>query len=85
MTTFRSEETLVGIIALAVVPWLVWRLRRGQREGRLPIGRAYVDRAERPGAYRTLFVFYVIAALMMAFIGLDLLFSLRSWAGFSFS
>lgn len=69
---------MVGFIALAVVPWLVWRLRRGLREGRLPMGRAYVDRAERPGAYRSLFAFYVIAALMMAFIGLDLLFALRS-------
>ena len=73
MTIFRSEETLVGIVALAVVPWLVWRLRRGLNEGRLPIGRAYVERAERPGAFRALFAFYVVAALMMAFISLDLL------------
>jgi hypothetical protein len=78
MTTFRSEETLVGIIALAIVPWLVWRLRRGLGEGRLPIGRAYVERAERPGAFRALFAFYVIAALMMALIGVDLLFAIGS-------
>lgn len=73
MTTFRSEETLVGIITLAAVPWIVWILRRGVREGRLPIGKAYVRRDERPGAFRTLFAFYVAAALMMAFIAADLL------------
>ena len=81
MTTFRSEETLVGLITLAAVPWIMWTLRRGVRDGRLPIGRAYVRRDERPGAFNTLFVFYVLAALTMAFIAADLLVgvNLRSW------
>ena len=74
MTTFRSEETLVGLITLATVPWIVWILRRALRDKRLPIGRSYVRRDERPGAFRTLFGFYVAAALMMTFIALDLLF-----------
>jgi len=73
VAAFRPEETLVGLIALAVVPWLIWRLERGVREGRLPIGRSYLLRDERPGAFRALFALYVAAALTMAFIGIDLL------------
>ena len=73
MTAFRSEDALVGLIALAVVPWLVWRLRRGFVEGKLPVGRAYLFREERPGAFRALFAAYVAATAAMAFIGVDLL------------
>ena len=73
MTTFRSEEMLVGIITLATVPWIVWTLRRGVRTGALPIGRTYVRRDERRAAFQTLSAFYVIAAVLMAFIALDLL------------
>ena len=73
MTNFRSEDALVGLIALAVVPWLVWRLRRGLVEGKLPIGRSHLLRDERPGAFRALFAVYVAAAALMGFIAADLL------------
>jgi hypothetical protein len=73
MTIFRSEETLVGIVALAVVPWIAWTLRRGLRDGRLPIFRSYVDRSERPTAFGVLFIFFVGAAVLMTFIAFDLL------------
>ena len=53
--------------------WLGFRLRRGWREAWLPVGRSRLVREERPGAFRTLFAIYVAAALLMAFIGLDLL------------
>ena len=77
MTTFRSENVLVGLIAATVVPWIGWTLARGIRAGRLPIGRAYVRREERQGPFNLLFGFYVVAALMAAVIALDLLFGLR--------
>ena len=76
MTTFRSEETLAGLISLAVVPWIIWILVRAVREARLPIGKASVFRSERPGAFATLFAFYVVAAVAMVVIGLDLLLGL---------
>ena len=76
MTIFRSEDALVGIVALGVVPWIGWTLRRGLREGRLPILRNHVVRAERPGPFFMLFGLYVLAAIAMAAIGLDLLFGL---------
>ena len=77
MTTFRSENVLVGLIAAAVVPWISWTLSRGLRDGKLPIGRAYVHRHERRGAFNLLLALYIVAALMAAIIALDLLFGLR--------
>ena len=74
MTIFRSEDALVGIVAIGVLPWIGWTLRRGLREGRLPILRSHVVRAERPGPFFLLFGLY--AAIAMAVIGLDLLFGL---------
>lgn len=78
MTTFRSEEALVGIIALGAVGWIVWIVRRGLRDLRLPIGKGHVDRAERPGAFHALTAFYIAAAFLMAFIGFDLLVGITS-------
>jgi uncharacterized iron-regulated membrane protein len=78
MTTFRSEEPLVGIVALAAVGWIVWIVRRGMRDRRLPIGKSHVDRVERPAAFRVLFAFYIAAGLLMAFVGLDLLVGITS-------
>jgi ABC-type cobalamin transport system permease subunit len=76
MTTFRSEEMLIGLIALAAVPWIFWVLVRGRRDQRLPIGRSHVRQDERPGAYRVLFLFYIVAAALMLFISLDLMLGL---------
>ena len=76
MTGFRADEFLVGIVAAAAVAWIFWTLRRGLRDGILPIRKGRVVRAERSGAFNVLFVLYVVAALLMAFIALDLLFGL---------
>ena len=76
MTTFRSEETLVGLIVVATVPWIIATLFRGKRDGRLPIGRSYVHQAERPGAFRALLIFYIASAALMLFISLDLMLGL---------
>ena len=78
MAEFRSEDALVGIVALGVVPWIGWTLLRGTREGRLPIVRSHVLRAERPAAFAGLFGLYLIAAIAMGWIGLDLLLGIRS-------
>ena len=77
MTTFRSENVLVGLIAAAVVPWIGWTLARGLRDGKLPIGRADVRRDERQGPFNLLLRFYVVAAAMAGMIALDLLFDFR--------
>jgi hypothetical protein len=76
MTTFRSEETLVGLVALALVPWIAWTVVRGLREEKLPIGRTYVTR-DRPAAFAVLIGFYVVAAVLAAGIAADFLFNLK--------
>ncbi len=73
MTTFRSEEALVGLLSLAVVPWIGWTVLRGWREGRLPIGRGHVARAERPAGFDLLLAAYVVGGLAMTYIGFDLI------------
>ena len=73
MTISRSEDVLVGLITAGLVPWILWTLRRGLRSGALPIGRGFVRRDERPGPFRAMMIFYVAAALLAAFIALDLL------------
>ena len=76
MSDLRPEDVLIGLIALATMPWILWILRRGMSQGWLPIGRGRVRRDERRGPFVVLFAFYVGAALLMGFIGLDLLFGI---------
>lgn len=80
MTISRSEDLLVGIVALGILPWTVWIIRRGLRDGKLPIGRSYVRRDERAAPFWLLLGLYVCAALMMLFIALDLLFGIGTGA-----
>jgi hypothetical protein len=77
--TGSPDELLVGTLCLLmVVPWIAWTVRRGLVQGALPLGRGYVRRDERPGPFRALLASYVIAILLMAFIGIDLIFGLTS-------
>jgi hypothetical protein len=77
MSEFAGEDALVGLMAAGSVFWVLAVLQRGLREARLPIGRAYVRRDERPGAFRTVAVLYGASALLLAFIAVDLLFNIR--------
>jgi hypothetical protein len=77
--TGTPDELLVGTLCLLiVVPWIAWTLRRGLSQGALPVGRGYVRRDERPGPFWALLASYVVAILLMGFIGIDLLFGLTS-------
>ena len=78
MTTSLSDELLVGLIGLALIPWIGWTVRRGLRLGMLPIGRAYVRRDERRSAFHLLLGLYLAVALLAAFISVDLLVGVRS-------
>ena len=73
----RAEDIVIGLIALALVPWICWTLARGLKDGRLPIGRAFVARSERRGAFAVLLLLYIVAASLAALIAVDLLFGLR--------
>jgi hypothetical protein len=68
-----TEDTLVALVALGVIPWIYLTVRRGLRDGRLPLGRVHVVRDERPGAFKALLWSYAVAAALMAYIALNLL------------
>jgi len=80
MTTYRSDDVLVGLIGIAILCWIGWIIVRGFRNAELPIGRGQVRRDERPGAFNVLLGLYFIAAAVVGFIALDLLFGIRSRA-----
>ena len=71
-----SEDLLVGLIALALVPLIAWRIRRGLRDGRLPIYRTYVSKDEQPGRFRVMLVLHGLTLLAAALIAADLLLGL---------
>ncbi len=71
-----SEELLVGLIALALVPVSAWRIRRGLRDGRLPIYRTYVSKDEQPERFRVMFFLHGLTLLLAAVIAADLLLGL---------
>lgn len=73
MTTSRSDEMLVGIVALALVPLIVLRIVRGQRTGRLPLYRTYLDRADGGAKFKLLLGLHVLSLLLVVLVAADLL------------
>ena len=77
MPGLTEEMGVAALCLLVILPWIAWTVRRGLTNQRLPIGRGYVERAERPGAFRVLLSLYIFAALLMVFIAADLLIGIR--------
>ena len=73
MTTFRSEDLLVGFIALALLPLIAIRVFRGLRDGRLPIYRTYLRREENEAKFMALLGVHVLSFVVVAGIAVDLL------------
>lgn len=71
-----TEDLLVGIISLALLPPIGWRIVRGLRDGRLPLYRTYVTREESRARFGVLLVLHVLSFLLIAAISADLLFNL---------
>ena len=76
MTIFRSDEVLVGIVALALLPLIGWRILRGVRDGRLPLYRTYRDRADAPAKFNLLLALHALSLLLVALVAADLLLGL---------
>jgi len=72
----RGEEMLVGLIAVALLPLIGLRIWRGVRHGRMPIYRAYRDRAESAAKFNVLLALNVLAFLLIALVPADLLLGL---------
>ena len=76
MTTFRSEDFLVGLVALALVPLIGLRIVRGLRTGRLPLYRSYVRREEGAGRFNLLLALHALSLFLVAVVAADLLLNL---------
>ena len=70
----RSEDLLVGLIGLALLPMIAWRIVRGVRTGRLPLYRTYTTREEGAGKFNALLALHALSFVLVATIAADLLF-----------
>jgi hypothetical protein len=76
VTSARSEELLVGVVALILVPLIARRILRGLRTGQLPLYRTYVQRDDDRAKFGALLVLHGLSLLLIALIAVDLLFQL---------
>ncbi len=72
----RSEDALVGLIALALLPLIGLRLYRGLRDGRLPVYRTSITRESSASKFWLLFALHAASLLVVALVAADLLFDL---------
>ena len=71
-----NDDLLVGIICLALVPLIGWRIVRGLREGRLPVYRTYLRRQDSEGKFWSLLAVHAASVVLVAVIAADLLLGL---------
>jgi hypothetical protein len=71
----RGDDLLVGIICLGLLPLIAWRIVRGLRDGRLPVYRTYVGRAES-GKFGLLLGLHALSFVAVAVIAADLILQL---------
>lgn len=69
----QGEDLFVGLVGLALLPLIAWRIRRGLKEGRLPLYRSYVGREEAGSKFGLLLGLHVLSFLVVGFIAADLL------------
>ena len=76
MTTFRSDETLVGVVALALLPLIGQRVVLGLKHGRLPLYGTYLTREESGSKFAALLGLHILSFLLVAIVAADLLLNL---------
>jgi hypothetical protein len=72
----RSEELLVGAVALLLVPLIAWRIVRGVRDGRLPLYRTAIGREAGGSRFGLLLFLHVLSLLLVSAVAADLLLGL---------
>jgi hypothetical protein len=73
----RGEELFIGIVGVALLPMIAWRIHRGLTEGRLPIYRTYLTRQQNGAKFQVLLALHALSFIVMAVIAADMLFELR--------
>ena len=71
-----GDELFVGLVALALVPLIGWRILRGLRSGRLPLYRSSIDREAGGNRFTLLLVLHGLSLVVVALVAADLLFGL---------
>jgi len=74
--TFQGENLGVGLIAIALLPLIGFRIWRGVRDGRMPVYRAYHDRADSVAKFNMLLALNAVAFVLIALVAADLLLGL---------
>jgi hypothetical protein len=78
---FQGENLLVGLVCVALVPLIGWRIVRGLRTGRLPLYRTSFGRSDGEGKFFALVAVHIFTLLLVAFIAADLLLGLGFRSG----
>ena len=71
-----GETLLVGMFALGIVPFIALRIARGLREGRLPVYRTYLTKADDRVKFTALLALHAVSLVLVATIAADLLLNL---------
>ena len=71
-----TENLLVGLLALALLPVIGWRIWRGLKQGELPLYKTRIDRSVGAGKFNFLLVLHVLIFLLIAIVAADLLLGL---------
>ena len=71
-----SDDLLVAVVAIALVPLIGLRIWRGMRDGRLPLYRTRIDRAGNAARFNFLLFLHFASLLLIAAVAADLLFNL---------
>lgn len=74
--TFQGENFFVGLVALALLPVIGWRIWRGIRYGQLPVYKTRVDRDVGAAKFNVLLGLHVLVFLLIGVIAVDLLLGL---------
>ncbi|MEA3011737.1 MAG: hypothetical protein QOD42_282 [Sphingomonadales bacterium] len=74
--TFQGENLLVGLVALALLPLIGWRIWRGVRDGNLPVYRTRHHRADSRSKFLALLALHALSFVLIALVAADLLFNL---------
>ena len=72
----EGEDLFVGLVGVALLPLIAWRIRRGLKEGRLPLYRTYVGRDEAGSKFGLLLALHALSFVLVAVIAADLVFQL---------
>jgi hypothetical protein len=74
--TPNSQNLLVGLVALALLPLIGLRIFRGLSEEELPLYQTRLSRADGVAKFNVLLVLHALAFLLIAIVAADLLLGL---------